>query len=511
MSSWSDGYVAEIGYTFGYYRELNPLRVRLALLQAGLLPPEIVTACELGFGQGLSVAMHAGATAVRWYGTDFNPAQAGFAQELAVVSGSGAQLYEQAFVEFCSRGDLPDFDYIGLHGIWSWISDENRSVIIDFIRRKLKTGGVVYISYNSFPGNATFAPVRHLLTEYAERMEGHGAGLANRINSALAFTERLFASNPAYLRANPGIAARLNELKGHGTHYLAHEFFNRDWHPMHYATMAGLLSPTKLSYACSAHYLDYIDELHLDLEQSGLLKDIQDPDFRETVRDFMVNQEFRRDYWVKGARIVTRLEKIEALRRQRLIMISHRPDISLTVQGTRGRATMDATVYDPLLDLLADHQPRTIAEIEQALQHYALPFEQLLQAIIMLAGIGHLEMAQNEEEIREAKRHTDPLNSFLLDKARSRTELHCLASPVTGGGILVNRIEQLFLRAYGTGLRQPAEWVQSVWEILGSQGHHLLKDGQALQTAEENITALTAQAGLFFEKRLAVMQALQIV
>jgi len=44
---------------------------------------------------------------------------------------------------------LPDFDYIGLHGIWSWISDENRQVIVDFIRKKLKVGGVLYISYNT--------------------------------------------------------------------------------------------------------------------------------------------------------------------------------------------------------------------------------------------------------------------------------------------------------------------------------------------------------------------------
>ena len=30
MSDWSAGYVADIGYTHGYYTELNPLRVRLA-------------------------------------------------------------------------------------------------------------------------------------------------------------------------------------------------------------------------------------------------------------------------------------------------------------------------------------------------------------------------------------------------------------------------------------------------------------------------------------------------
>lgn len=30
--------------------------------------------------------------------------------------------------------------------------------------------------------------------------------------------------------------------------------------------------------------------------------------FRQTVRDFCVNQQFRRDYWVKGARKLSALE-----------------------------------------------------------------------------------------------------------------------------------------------------------------------------------------------------------
>jgi len=35
MTDWTAGYVADIGYTYGYYQELNPLRARLALLNAG--------------------------------------------------------------------------------------------------------------------------------------------------------------------------------------------------------------------------------------------------------------------------------------------------------------------------------------------------------------------------------------------------------------------------------------------------------------------------------------------
>jgi hypothetical protein len=143
MSDWTAGYVTDIDYTFGYYPELNPLRLRLAFLAARHRPPEVDTACELAFGQGVSTNLHAAASGMQWFGTDFNPAQAGFAQELAAVSGAGARLFDESFTEFCTRPDLPDFDFIGLHGIWSWISDENRAVIVDFVRRKLAVGGVL--------------------------------------------------------------------------------------------------------------------------------------------------------------------------------------------------------------------------------------------------------------------------------------------------------------------------------------------------------------------------------
>ena len=190
MTDWTSGYVANIGYTFGYYQELNPQRVKLAFLNAGLVAPEFGTACELGFGQGLSANMHAAASVCSWHGTDFNPAQAGFAQELASVSDANVHLFDESFAEFAQR-DMPEFDYLGLHGIWSWISDENRQVIVDFIRKKLKVGGVLYISYNTLPGWGTFAPMRHLMTEHAEIIGADGVGIVSRIDGALDFTEKL--------------------------------------------------------------------------------------------------------------------------------------------------------------------------------------------------------------------------------------------------------------------------------------------------------------------------------
>lgn len=510
MSDWTAGYVADIGYTYGYYTELNPLRVKLAFLNQGLVFPDVGNACELGFGQGMSANFHAAASVTQWHGTDFNPSQAGFAQELASVSGAGARLYDEAFADFAGRADLPEFDYIGLHGIWSWISDENRGIIVDFIRRKLKVGGVLYISYNTQPGWAAFAPMRHLMTEHAEVIGVEGHGIVSRVSGAIDFAEKLLATNPSYARANPQIAERIKKVGEQNRHYLAHEYFNRDWLPMHFATMADWLEPAKVQFACSANFIDHVDEVNLSVEQRAFLKDISDPMFRQSVRDFMVNMQFRKDYWVKGARRLNTLEQLETLRQQKVILTSHRPDISLKVNGSLGEATMTEAIYAPILDLLADHKPRTLGQIEQALKDKGVSYAHIIQAVMLLSGVGHLAPVQDDAVIAKAKKHTEKLNAHLMNKARGSNELNYLASPVTGGGIMVGRFQQLFLLAMSQGKKQPAEWVQFVWQILSMQGQKLIKDGKALETAEENIAELTAQATTFAEKQLPVLRVLQI-
>lgn len=511
MSDWTAGYVADIGYTYGYYTELNPLRIKLAFINAGLVCPEIGTACELGFGQGLSANIHAAASVSQWYGTDFNPSQAGFAQELAAASGSNIQLFDQAFAEFAARPDLPEFDFIGIHGIWSWISDENRSVIVNFIRGKLKVGGVLFISYNTLPGWAAFAPMRHLMTVHADTIGADGHGIVSRINGAIEFTDKLLDTNPSYARVNPQIADRINKIKGHERQYLAHEYFNRDWHPMHFATIADWLKSAKLQFACSAYYLDHIETLNLTQDQLAFLKDIPDLMFRESTRDFMVNQQFRKDYWIKGARKLSLLEQAEMLRSQRVMLSTPGSGVTLKVTGSLGEASMSEDVYNPILDLLMDHKPKTLGQMEQALKAKNITFYQVVQAALLLTGAGHLSAVQDDTVTAKSKQQTDKLNSYLMQKARSSSELSYLASPVTGGGINIGRFQQLFLLAMIQGKKQPVEWAEFVWQILELQGQKIVKDGKMLETAEENIAELSVQAQDFSLKRLPVLKALQII
>jgi hypothetical protein len=511
MAEWSAGYVSDIDYTYGYYPELNPLRAEFALTHAGLVAPEIHNACELGFGQGLGANIHAAASPIHWYGTDFNPSQAGFAQDAAAACGSGARLFDESFADFANRSDLPEFDFIGLHGIWSWISATNRETIAHFIRKRLKVGGVVYISYNTQPGWASFEPMRDLMAYHAETMSAQGSGTAQRIGGALDFAERLVAAKAGYLRAHPQVAERLKTMRSQSRQYLAHEYFNRDWHPMHIAEVARCLEPAKVSYACSAHFVDHLPAINLLPEQQSLLQEIGDPIFREYVRDFLTNQKFRRDYWVKGPRKLHTLQRNEALRSLRVVLTSHAADIPMKVIGVLGEVALPETIYRPLIELLADFRPKSIGQLEDALKAHGQTSAQVRESIVALCGTGHLAPAQSDKDVARIKSTTAKLNHFLIERARDSTDISKIASPLTGGGFSLPRVDQLFMLAVGQGKKTPDDLAQFAWSILDSQGHKIVKDGRPLESAQENQAELRARATAFVERHLGLLRGHQII
>lgn len=507
---WTDGYHTDIDYTYGYYGELNPLRVSLAFLSAGLARPHIRTACELGFGQGISVNIHAAAAPTQWYGTDFNPVQAGFAQELAEVSGSGAKLFDDAFDAFARRDDLPDFDYIGLHGIWSWINDANRQALVDFIGRKLKVGGVLYISYNTLPGWSRAAPLRYLLTEHARMVGSLDSGVLNRIDASLEFATRVMNAGSLFARQNPQSTAWLEDVKKKDHHYLAHEYYNADWEPMYFSAMAQWLQAAKLQFACSADLIDQFDSVGLTEQQRKVLAEVRDPVFRQGVRDFLVNRQFRRDYWVKGARRLPNQEARAALRAERILLVTPRKAVTLKVAGPMGTITLRDDVCNPILDTLADHAPKTLGELETELAPRGVSLRQIEETVLLLASGGHVACAQEAGTVTQAKPHADALNARFMRRAHSGDQVRFLASPVTGGGVLVNQIEQLFIETLRGGVTQPADWAEAVWQILSAQGRTLVKDGKPLAGADENLSQLRQIAEGFAAERLPLLQTLQV-
>jgi len=510
MTTWTSGYVADIGYTYGYYEHMNPVRLRLAFLHAGLAYPEVTNACELGFGQGVSINIHAAAGLTSWYGNDFNPSHVAYAQRMASGASLGCKLTDESFAELAARTDLPDFDFIALHGIWSWVSEENQRVILDLIRRKLRVGGVVYMSYNTMPGWSNFLPLRDLMVEHASTMGGSGGGTLASVKASIEFVQRMIEQDPLYTRVNPVAAERFKQIKAADPQYLAHEYFNSSWTPMPFAKVARLMAEAKMEFACSADEIDYVDGVHITDAQQAFIAEIPDRTFRETVRDHFFNRQFRRDYWVKGRRKLSDREQDQALFQHKVVLVAHRPEVSLKVQGAQGEVQLVEAVYNPILDLLADHKPRTLAQIEQGLRGSELSLGQILQAVVVLTGAGHVAAVQDDAVVNKVAKATARLNTFLIERAHGSKELAMLASPVLGGGVAVDRFQHLFLASMAQGATQPAAWAQYAWQVLIDQNERVLKDGKVLETPEENLAELTARAQAFAKTKLPVLKVLRV-
>ncbi|WP_297514806.1 class I SAM-dependent methyltransferase [uncultured Caulobacter sp.] len=505
---WSAGYVVETGYTYGAYPELNPVRAALPLLLKGLRAPRIETACELGFGQGCSAAVHAATQAdVEWWGCDFAPAQAVFARDLVAASGARAHFFDDAFDEFAERPGLPDFDYVALHGVWSWVNDEARAKIVSFLRRRLKPGGLVYISYNAQPGWALAGPLRHLMKRHAETLGAPGLGPAANLEAALSTMQRFFAEDPVYSRINPGVTDRLEAVMRQDRAYLVHEYMNRDWHPMWFADVEARLSAAKLAFAASAYMSDHVDALNLSPGMIGFLQGLPDPSLRETFRDFAVQAQFRRDYWLRGASSLAPADQGRLLRDQRVVLVRPASQRPSHARGTFAEMALSGPVIDAIYDQLADGAPRTLGELEAGLPPGA-DFSALTASLVMLISQNAVQPAQAAPAAARASETARALNLELARRAAKASDLGFLAAPVTGGAINATRFHQLFWLAMRDG-GGPAEWARFAAEVLARQGQALVADGVAL-APEAGLAALEAQASAFADTVLPCWRGLGI-
>ncbi len=507
--SWTSGYVTEVGYQWGYFPELNPMRAKIALPCSGIACPEIKHACELGFGQGVSLNMHAAGSEAEWHGNDFNPSHAIAARELAEHSGAMVRATDQSFAEFRRREDLPQFDYIGIHGVWSWISHENRREIVDFIKAKLKVGGVLYVSYNVYPGQAGFIPLRNLMMEYLDRISPSGKGMTARIDETLEFAEQMIESKPVYAKHYPAAVKRLADAKTQNRNYLAHEFFNRDWHPMSFLDMSRWLDEAKLGYACSANLLEQLPSLTTTQEQREFLESVPDQMLRHQIVDFMINQQFRRDYWVKGARRLSTAEQMKTFNDLSVVLIRHADDASLTMKGPIGEVNLNEEIHKPLLDFLCGNKVRSIGEIIRKLQSDKYTTVNLLQALLILMGDNQLAPA-NSNPSAKIRKQCERLNRFIRNRSRDVDEINFQASPVTGGGIAAGRIVQLFMLALEDKAGTDEELARFAWQCLSARNQRLAQDGKPLETEAENLAELKKRAGEFLNKTRPVFSALGI-
>jgi SAM-dependent methyltransferase len=221
------------------------------------------------------------------------------ARALAGAAGvRNVHFSEAAFEEFADDRGLGEFDIISLHGIYSWVSVENRAQIIRIAREKLRPGGILYLSYNCQPGWAPSIPIHRLFADVAAGAPQEPVDF--RIDQSFKVFRLLSDMGAHYLDANPGVVERFKQMEELPRNYLAHEFRNANWTIFHSGDVSRDLSQAKLQFVAPVNIADQLDPLNLTDRQQHTLNQVRDPVRKESLRDLIVNQAFRRDIYIKG-------------------------------------------------------------------------------------------------------------------------------------------------------------------------------------------------------------------
>ena len=506
-SSWGEGYVVDLDYTRGYFRELSPAHLRLVLLLAAVEPPDATqpfTYYELGCGNGYSTVLHAVANPQgRFCGVDFNPTHIHNAQRLAQESGAGnVRFLEKSFAELLEM-DLEEADYVVLHGVWSWVGDEHRAQVLEFLRRRLKPGGTVYLSYNALPGLAQVAPLQRLLNAHAGLATGDRI---EKVRRSMDFAERLRRAGARFFALSPAAVARLASMGKHDPHYLAHEYYNANWSPFYHADVAQALAGIKLSYAGAASVLDNFDQFTLKPELAKLAAEVGERAFAETIKDYARNQSFRRDVYTRGAPKAAPPALEAVLDRSRFALARPRASCRMQTTTSAGEVTLQPEAYAPVLDALA-RAPMTFAELARAPECARLDRGKLRQAVFGMAALSNVQAAlpaAGEDARREstARFNAAALRAPITDAA----DLY-LASPVTGAGVALNLVDRLFLSAS----HDRSAALERVRTAAADDRLKISKQGKALATVEEKEAYVQERADFFFASLLPFLRLLRVV
>lgn len=507
MSKWSEGYVTGIEYTISFFHELTPDNLRFALLQQGLATPRgPVSYLELGAGHGLTANLVAAVNPdVEVVAVDFNPAHISGARALAEKAGTrNVTFLERSFEELARDDSLQSFDFIVLHGVYSWVSEANRGYIRDIIRRNLKPGGVVYVSYNAYPGWSSGATLQRVLRDGGAI---GGGEITQQIGQGVRLLNRLKELNAGFFAANPGAAVRLEDLQKRPLSYLAHEYMNSDWDAFFFSDVARAFGETKVTYGGQAALAAQTDVLNFTADQRQFLASIPDPVFRELARDVILNTSFRRDIYLRGATALSRQVQKDLWNDQRFLLLRDAAEVPRKINARVGEISLHADVYDPVLAALA-RGPQTLAELVTDADVSRIPWEQVVEALHFLSLVGAVHLAQPAAGEEERTARARAFNAAIVERVKAGDSIQVLASPVTGSGIGLDNLSQLLFAAHASGIEDKAAFVR---QQLRDKGHTLLKDGAPIENEAAEAEHLRAAIASFENDTFKILQRAGIV
>lgn len=366
MVGWASGYVTDIPYEEGFYPAQAPQRLALTAVLNGFEAPELSRGfayCELGCGKGVTSTILAAANPrAEFHAVDFNPAHIAHAQSVSRAAEiSNITWHETDFGALGSDGTnaLPMFDFVTMHGVWSWIAPELREAIIRFLDRHLKPGGLLYVSYNALPAGYAMVPVQRILKELAATVPGPSN---NAVGVAIRNLNRLRDAGMIPDCFEPNLK-HLNEIaERRWLTYLAHEYLNAYWQPLYHTDVVRALAAAKLDYVGSASLMRNFENFLLTEPQISLLNEIATAEIRNLLIDFSVGISLREDVFVRGARAMHDKRRDKLLSDETICLIRPAPR-QITLHGPNDTVVRPHPEAYALFFSMLGQRPHKIGEL----------------------------------------------------------------------------------------------------------------------------------------------------
>ena len=492
MADWSGGYVTDVEYSVGFRREQSPSHLNLTCLLNGFAQPDAVDQiryCDLGCGPGFTASVLAAANPeIEFWGVDFNPAHIAAGQLLGMETGlDNLHFRENAFSDLIKPGaDIPQFDYIALHGVYTWIGAPERQAIVQFLSSHVKPGGVVYLAYNSLPNWAPEQPLQRVLSTYSRFSRERSD---HAVEKALGFAKRLRDAGAEELN-RPRVFEKLDKLVSTGRQrYLAHEYLTNAWNPSYHEDVARELASAKLDYVGSAELVENFPQVMLTPEQRELCAEIGDTAVAETLKDFFLRRGFRMDVYIRGKRRMSLAQQTEILRAIKLSLIRFPEDLQYEFNAPAGKGQLNEAVYRPVFEALS-RGPATIGELLDLppLQNTrATPVE----LVGMLAGTRQaLWQVRTVDEV--TRQRAARFNAVVARNAVAESEGHAsLAAPALGSGVYLTQAQGFVYAQIISATEVSTESIaRAMMADFERRGAHLSAEGRPLNTPEETLALL---------------------
>lgn len=352
MSAPAADQLDPIEYTGDFFGHLAPAWMCHVASKGGFRAPSIergFTACDLGCGKGVTtLILAANHPHGEFHGCDLSDAHIGFAERVKAAAGlRNAHFHARSFAAM-HDADVPQFDFITLHGVYSWVSPAVRDEIHALIRKCLAPGGLVMVSYNAQPGWSQLEPLRMLLRQTAQRQSGDAA---ERVRKAFAYVRAIARDGAGYFATSPLAVQQLERIASEDLRYVVHEYLAPDGDPFHFHEVAAAMRGIGLAYAGSMTASDDASE-HQARQRFAALVDA-DPggDAWQMHVDYVGNTRFRRDLYaaggVGGGGSCTPLDRLDGVR----FALTRLPSALPPVRNDVERA--DADAWQPMLAMLA--------------------------------------------------------------------------------------------------------------------------------------------------------------